>query len=372
MNICFAIAHYKFFHSHRLDLTKELAKTHAVSIVTDCSKAIPQEIKYLKSLGIEVINLPGRSKKNGYISYALSLRRAIQSINPEIVFYVTLEMSVFGAMIHHLLKIKKSFFLITGLGPFFYRKKLKYLALRSIQRLLFAFALMRKNCLFIFQNTDDLEVFIDLKIANQSNVKMIRGNGVNASDLIYQDRTYENKVIFLYASRLVLSKGILEFINASRLLKEEYPDTEFHIAGGYNPEDPDSISSEAFNALVKDSEILYLGELPHSEMKGCFHQASVFVMPSYGEGLPKVALEAAASGLPLVMTNATGCKDCVEHAVNGFLVEAQSSEALYDGMELCVKNLKSMKEYGQKSAEMVEKKYSLELITQEYLKLIKL
>jgi glycosyltransferase involved in cell wall biosynthesis len=107
-------------------------------------------------------------------------------------------------------------------------------------------------------------------------------------------------------------------------------------------------------------------------MKDCFHQASVFVMPSYGEGLPKVALEAAASGLPLVMTNATGCKDCVEHAVNGFLVKTRSSEALYDGMELCIKNLKSMKEYGQKSAEMVEKKYSLEIITQEYLKLIKL
>ena len=95
-------------------------------------------------------------------------------------------------------------------------------------------------------------------------------------------------------------------------------------------------------------------------------------MPSYREGLPKVALEAAASGLPLVMTNATGCKDCVEHAVNGFLVETRSSEALHDGMELCIKNLKSMKEYGQKSAEMVEKRYSLEIITQEYLKLIKL
>ena len=265
MNICFAIAHYKFFHSHRLNLTKELAKTHTVSIVTDCSEAIPEEIKYLKSLGIEIINLPSRSKKNGYIPYALSLRRVIQNINPEIVFYVTLEMSVFGAMIHRLLKIKKSFFLITGLGTFFYSKKLKYLILRSIQRFLFAFALMRKNCLFVFQNTDDLEVFIDLKIANQSNVKMIRGNGVNASDFICQDREYEKKVIFLYASRLSLSKGILEFINASRLLKGKYPDTEFHVAGGYDAEDPDSISSEAFNALVQGNEIFYLGELPHSE-----------------------------------------------------------------------------------------------------------
>ena len=372
MNICFAIARYKFFHSHRLDLAKELAKTHAVSIITDCSNGIPQEIKYLKSLGIEVINLPGRSKKNGYISYALSLRQVIQSINPEIVFYVTLEMSVFGAMIHHLLKIKKSFFLITGLGPFFYRKKLKYLALRFIQRLLFAFALMKKNCLFVFQNTDDLEVFIDLKIANQSNVKMIRGNGVNASNFICQDRKYENKVIFLYASRLVLSKGIIEFIDASRLLKRKYAEADFLIAGSYDEEDPDSISSDAFNALVTDKDILYLGELPHSEMKDCFHQASVFVMPSYGEGLPKVALEAAASGLPLVTTDTAGCKDCVENEVNGFLVKAQSSEALHDGMELCIKNLKSMKSYGQQSAEMVNKKYSLELITQAYLKLIKL
>ena len=372
MKICFAIAHYKFFHSHRLDLAKELAKTHSVRIVTDCSNGIPQEIKYLKSLGIEVINLPSRSKKNGYISYALSLRRVIQNINPEIVFYVTLEMSVFGAMIHHLLKIKKSFFLITGIGSFFYRKKLKYRVLQLTQRLIFAFALLKKNCVFVFQNTDDLEAFIELKIATESNVQMIRGNGLDTNVFIYQERAHGNKIIFLYASRLVLSKGIVEFINASRQLKKEYPDTEFHIAGGYDSEDPDSISSETFNALVTDPEILYLGELPHSEMKDCYHQASVFVMPSYGEGLPKVALEAAASGLPLVMTNATGCKDCVEHAVNGFLVETRSSEALYDGMELCIKNLKSMKEYGQKSAEMVEKKYSLDLITKEYLKLIKL
>ena len=372
MNICFAIAHYKFFHSHRLDLAKELAKTHAVSIVTDCSNGIPQEIKYLKSLGIEVINLPGRSKKNGYISYALSLRQVIQSINPEIVFYVTLEMSFFGALIHHLLKIKKSFFLITGIGSFFYRKKLKYRVLQLTQRLIFAFALLKKNCVFVFQNTDDLEAFIDLKIATESNVQMIRGNGIATNAFIYQERAYGNKIIFLCASRLVLSKGIVEFINASRLLKREYPEAEFVIAGSYDAEDPDSISSEAFNSLVTDKDILYLGELPHSEMKDCFHQASVFVMPSYGEGLPKVALEAAASGLPLVTTDTAGCKDCVENEVNGFLVKAQSSEALHDGMELCIKNLQSMKEYGQKSAEMVEKKYSLEIITQEYLKLIKL
>ena len=165
---------------------------------------------------------------------------------------------------------------------------------------------------------------------------------------------------------------MLSLSDASRLLKRKYPEAEFLIAGSYDAEDPDSISSEAFNALVTDKDILYLGELPHSEMKDCFHQASVFVMPSYGEGLPKVALEAAASGLPLVTTDTAGCKDCVENEVNGFLVKAQSSEALHDGMELCLKNLKSMKSYGQKSAEMVNKKYSLELITQAYLKLIKL
>ena len=108
MRICFAIINYKFFHSHRLSLIRELAKTHSVSVVTDTSRALPQEIKYLISLGIEVIHLPSRSKKIGYISYALSLRRVIQNINPVMMFYVTLEMSIFGAMIHHLLKVKKS------------------------------------------------------------------------------------------------------------------------------------------------------------------------------------------------------------------------------------------------------------------------
>jgi glycosyltransferase involved in cell wall biosynthesis len=372
MRICFAIINYKFFHSHRLNLIRELAKIHSVSVVTDTSRALPQEIKYLISLGIEVIHLPSRSKKIGYISYALSLRRVIHTINPVMMFYVTLEMSIFGAMIHHLLKVKKSFFLITGLGPFFHRKKFKYSGLRTLQRLIFAAALLKKSCVFIFQNADDLKLFIDLKIANESNVQMIRGNGINTNAFIYKERAYGNKIIFLYASRLVLSKGIVEFINASKLLKREYPEAEFLIAGSYDAGDPDSISSEAFNALVTDKDIIYLGELPHSEMLDCFYKASVFVMPSYGEGLPKVALEASASGLPLVTTDTAGCKDCVENEVNGFLVKAQSSEALHDGMELCMKNLKSMKSYGQKSAEMVNKKYSLELITQAYLKLIKL
>ena len=372
MRICFAIINYKFFHSHRLSLIRELAKTYSVSVVTDTSRALPQEIKYLISIGIEVIHLPGRSKKIGYISYALSLRRIIQNINPVIMFYVTLEMSIFGAIIHHLLKVKKSFFLITGLGPFFYSKKLKYSGVRLLQRLIFAAALLKKGCVFIFQNADDLKVFTDLKIANETNVQIIRGNGINTNAFKYKERAYVNKIIFLYASRLVLSKGIIEFIDASRLLKRKYPEAEFLIAGSYDAEDPDSISSDAFNTLVTDKHILYLGELPHSKMIDCFHQASVFVMPSYGEGLPKVALEAAASGLPLVTTDTNGCKDCVENEVNGFLVKAQSSEALHDGMELCIKNLKSMRNYGQKSAEMVNQKYSLELITQAYLKLIKL
>ena len=106
-------------------------------------------------------------------------------------------------------------------------------------------------------------------------------------------------------------------------------------------------------------------------MKECFNQSSVFVLPSYGEGLPKVSLEAASTGLPIITTDVRGCRDCVKNGHNGLLINPKNTKDLKNAMEsLILLDPVTLYKYGKNSSRMVESKYSLDLITSEYLKLI--
>ena len=142
------------------------------------------------------------------------------------------------------------------------------------------------------------------------------------------------------------------------------------VDGEFDSSDPDSISEEIFKGLAENNKITYLGELPHEEMKKCFGEASVFVLPSYGEGLPKVSLEAASTGLPIITTDVRGCRDCVKVEYNGVLVKPKDAQSLEDAMEsfILVDPLK-LSEYGKNSSELIKSKYELKLITNAYLKL---
>jgi len=373
MKICFVIIELDYFVSHRLDLAKNLAMSHEVYVITNIENASDERLKEISDYGINLCHLPGRKGSLdilGYFRYLKSLRNLIKSLKLDFIFYVTLEMSTLGALLNNFQENRKSYFLITGLGPHFFNNKLKYILYRIIQRIIFMLLKIKNNYLFIFQNPDDQKIFIKRKLCDESISTVIQGNGIDTDYFKYCKRNIESEVIFLFASKLIYSKGIIEYINASKDLASEYPAIKFLIAGNYDPSNPDSISKKEFEGIQASKHLEYKGFIDIKKMRNCLYESSVLVLPSYGEGLPKIALEASATGLPLILSDVRGCRDCLIDEKNGLLIKAQNITDLKTAMEKFINQKELINIYGKFSSEVVKKKFSIDIITEKFLKII--
>ena len=150
---------------------------------------------------------------------------------------------------------------------------------------------------------------------------------------------------------------------------EKYPETKFVVAGKLDFDNPETISEKTF-ASLKESSIEFLGEISYKEMNNLYNKATVFVLPSYREGLPKAALEAASTGMPLVLSDVPGCRECVEDNFNGYLVKQKDVNDLASKMEKFILNPETIGPMSIFSRKIIEKRFSLNLISQEFLKLI--
>jgi len=369
--LCFVVNDIEFFLSHRVELAEKLSHFYKIHLICNCKNASSDDLKIIHEKNFVIHDLSPRNKSKfiyGYIKYLVNLKRLLNKINPSYVLFITLELSFIGAIIHHFIETKKSLFLITGLGPFFHKKRIKYRFIKIVQKLVFTSLKFKKNYLLIFQNPDDLELFITQHFVKKPYALMIKGNGINMQRYSFIKREFETNLTFLFASRLVRSKGIIEFINASKIILKKYPSTKFLIAGKHDETDPESIDFKKFKNSISDNSISYLGCLSQEGLKEYFYKSSIFIMPSYGEGLPKVVLEAAATGMPIITTDVNGCRECVSSGYNGFLIQPMNQEDLATAMEACILNTLNLTKYSKNSHEMIKNQYSLELIAEEYFK----
>ena len=374
MNVCFVIPNFNFFISHRADLVKELATQFNIHVITDVSNATDDQIKEFADQSIQIHNLKARNGSmsiKGYFKYIYNLRKIINSIKLDYVFYTTIEISFFGALLKRFINIKKSFFLITGVGSTFYSSKPRYRIIRMIQKITFKVCALNNDHLFIFQNNDDLKLLIKLGFVKNENCLIIPGNGINMNQFSFFKRDYSQEPIFFFASKLLISKGVEEYLKAAKKIIKKNLNAKFLIAGKYDPTQHDPISANSYKKLLEDKEITYLGELSYEEMNEAFRKSTIFVLPSYGEGIPKVLLEAAATGLPLITTDAPGCRDCIKNEINGKLISPRNTNELTDAMEsIILTNESKMLEYSRNSELIVHSRYSLDAITKKYINLI--
>ena len=373
MKIIFVVNELDFFIRTHFNLARNINQTHEVEVIADTSKSSTKDLDLVEKMGIKLHVL--NRKKNAknilsYLSFIFSLLLLLRKIKPDYVFYITLEMSFFGSLISYFLKIKKSIFIVTGLGPFFFKKEFKYKFFNRLQwygfRLL---GILRNNFHFIFLNSDDKELLSSIYKINNSNFSVIHGEGIDELEFrnIQRDTSIPK---FLLASRLIKSKGIECYITAAKKIKTKYPHVEFSIAGIFDIDNPESISLQLFEEMNADDDIKFLGEISHSNMEECFHKNNIFVLPSEREGLPKVVTEAATTGMPLILSDVPGCKDCVINNKSGKLVNYMDENELYDAMKCFVDDTDLITLMGKESAEFARERFSIETITKQYLEVI--
>ncbi len=188
---------------------------------------------------------------------------------------------------------------------------------------------------------------------------MLNGSGVNTERFLPQ--TPLENVAFLYIGRLIRDKGIYEYLEACKCVKEKYPDVKCLLVGPYDS-NPSALRQEELAAYVENKVVEYFGE--QKDVVPYLAQCSVFVLPSYREGTPKSVLEAMSCCKAIVTTDVPGCRETVVDGENGFLVPKCDIQALAEKMIFFIERPDVAERMGKVGRKMVETKFDVKLVNQ--------
>ena len=219
----------------------------------------------------------------------------------------------------------------------------------------------------IVQNKSDMNFFINNKIANKDQLHLILGSGVNEQeyDLNEEDNTNLN---VLLASRMLWSKGVKEFVEAAEIVNKSYPLVSFTIAGRIDDKNPDRVDEVFLKNLSSKNYIKWVGH--EDDMKKLFSLCNIVCLPTfYGEGIPKVLIEACASRRAVISSNISGCREIIEDGLNGILVEPKNSNKLASAIIKLLTSDDLRHKYGTNGRRLVKDKFSLRIINKQTLQL---
>jgi len=291
------------------------------------------------------------------IANTIALAAKIREVSPEIVFCYFAKPVIFGTIAAAMAGVKKRIGMLEGLGYVFTKspKKEGYRikVIRAIQVMLYRFSFPLLDTL-IFLNPDDP---VDLMEKNKLKVRkvgVLGGIGLDLNNYPYSNPKY-SPVVFIFVGRLLAEKGIHEYIGAARLVKTHHPEAQFVVLGGLDVENPGGLSSLDIEALIEEGLVTYPGHV--DDVKDWLANASVFVLPSYREGLPRSTQEAMAIGRAIITTDVPGCRETVEDGVNGFLVKPWVAEDLAEKMIRFIESPELIKKMGIESYRIAQNKY---------------
>lgn len=222
----------------------------------------------------------------------------------------------------------------------------------------------------IFQNADDLKLFVDKKVVNPDKTRtiIVSGSGVNINAYSFVPPPAGPATKFLLVGRLLQSKGVSYYIAAAEEIRRRYPGkSEFHLIGQQDPGNPDALDESILSRAVKTSTIVYHGFC--DDIRPVLQSCDVFVLPSYyREGIPRTLLEALACGRPVITTDHIGCRETVIAGENGFLVQPKDVGSLVEAMEKFVTHSVDAAQMGRRSRRLAEERFDVDIVNRDILK----
>jgi len=310
----------------------------------------------LGALGAEIHDVDLSRKGMGLgsnLGYMRALRDLMKRVKPDLVINYTVKPNIWGSFAAGSLGIR-SVAMVTGLGHAFYpgrnwRARLAGIAVRFLYR----FA-TRRNFKVIFQNPDDCETFIRSGCLEvRSKAALVNGSGLDINHFSVKD--LPDAPVFLMIARLLVSKGVMDYAAAAKIVKRQVPEARCLLVG-FLDDVLDGISRADLDACVADG-VEFLGR--HADVRPVIEQASVYVLPSYREGTPRSVLEAMAMGRAVVTTDVPGCRETTVDGRNGFLVPARDPATLADAMLKLARDADLRRTMGRQSRLIAEEKYDV-------------
>ena len=298
------------------------------------------------------------------------LYELFRKIRPVIVLNFTVKPVIYGSIAARFAGVPKTASNITGIGSIL-TAPTSGLKNRILSRVLFFLyrVSLRSNHSVFFQNPDDLELFASNKLVAVSRAVLLNGSGVDLNRFKPSEQTKSEHGRFLFIGRLLLDKGIHEFIKAAEILKAEFPEAEFSILGPVD-EGKGGLSEDDVDALAKSGHVTFFPAA--DDVIPFLHKNDVLVLPSYREGTPRAVLEAMACGLAIVTTDAPGCRETVIDGENGYLVPVQSVNDLADAMERFLSDRELAGRMGKRSIKIAREKYDVQVVVGKVLSRLEL
>ena len=285
--------------------------------------------------------------------------RIIKKIKPNIVLTYTIKPNIYGGLACQLTNTPY-ITNITGLGTAVENEGV----MQKITCLLYKIGLKKANMVF-FQNKANCLFMLKRNIINK-NYSLIPGSGVNTSHFSLIDYPNSDTVDFVFISRIMKEKGIVQYLNAAKYIRKKYPQTRFHICGSCETD---------YEAILKkyesDNIIIYHGNI--DDVREIHKISQCTIHPSfYPEGMSNVLLESCACGRPIITTDRPGCGEIIDDGVNGFVVEQKNSKDLIAKIEMFMKlSVEERKAMGLSGRSKVEKEFNRRIVIDEYIKEIR-
>lgn len=352
----------------RADLIRDLVARGYKVTGAAAAPLTPDVLDKIHALGADFIPLP--LKRTGInplhdMETMLAIRRVLRRVRPNVLICYTIKPVVYGGLAVRLARVRHLRFvpMITGLGFAFHGGSRKRDALKGLASFLYRKAMVPVHTA-IFQNPDDRAMFIESGIVPAHKTKIVNGSGVNLKQFARVPLPPGPDVTFLLAARLLKAKGIREYVEAAGIVKKKFPNAHFVIIG-YKDSSPDAIPEEMIASWADNDVVSYEGG--QKDVRPFVARASVCVLPSYSEGLPRTILEALAMGRPVIVTDVPGCRETVTDDVNGCLIPARDPQALAAAMERYLTESGLLERHGEASYQLALEKFDVRKVNVDIL-----
>jgi glycosyltransferase involved in cell wall biosynthesis len=296
----------------------------------------------------------------------LALLRLYRSLRPSLVHHLRLKPVLYGSLAANLAGVPAVVNTLTGLGFLFTDQSEKTAPVRKWVEIGCRRAFRHPNLRVIFQNPDDRAVFIRKGILTGEQAAVVKGSGVDLS--VYRPSPERDGLpVVILASRMLWDKGVAQFAEAARILKSEGVQARFALAGEPDLDNPAAIPYEQLQVWHESGEVEWWGLQAPQNMPAVLAKSHIVCLPSYREGIPRILIEAAASGRPIVTTDAPGCRELVRPGINGIIVPSRDTLSLAAALRYLIENPEVRVAMGNNNRQVAVQEFSQELVIAQFM-----
>ncbi|WP_205620324.1 glycosyltransferase family 4 protein [Arsukibacterium perlucidum] len=357
-----------FFVSHRLPIALK-AQSDGYDVHIMCN--FTDKYEHLSKLGFTLHEVPFDRSGGGFLHEFKTLCviwSGVRKIKPDILHAITIKPVLYGGLIARLANVKLVVFAVSGLGLVFVADGIKARIRRSFVKALYKLAFGVRSLKVIFQNPVDKAVLQKVVGLKENDCVMIKGSGADLNEYHYVEEPANEVPVIIMAARLLREKGVYQFVDTARAINSSTKKARFLLVGEPDHGNPNSITEAEIDNWKREGFVEFLGF--RDDIASLFSLSNLVVLPSfYGEGLPKVLIEAAACGRAIVTTDNPGCAEALIDGVTGLIVPTKNVVALTEAIRLLIESPEKRKEMGVRGREFAEREFDVESVVLKHLEI---